>query len=112
MDLYEALYTTRAMRRVKPDPIPGDVQARILDDAIRAPSGGNTQRWRFMFVDDPAVREQIGELYRDCARQLWESPSYAARIAAAESDPEQTDSRQTLQLLRSARYLATHFQET
>ena len=33
MDVYEALYTTRAMRRVKPDPIPPDVQQRILDAA-------------------------------------------------------------------------------
>ena len=43
MDVREALYTTRAMRRVKPDPDPGRVQARILDAAIRAPSGGNSQ---------------------------------------------------------------------
>lgn len=43
MDVYEALYTTRAMRRVRPDPIPAEVQARILDAAVRAPSGGNTQ---------------------------------------------------------------------
>ena len=41
MDIREALYTTRAMRRVKPDPIPMDVQARIMDAAVRAPSGGN-----------------------------------------------------------------------
>src|ERR671924_361567 len=37
MDIYEALYTTRSMRRLKSDPIPYDVQARILDAAIRAP---------------------------------------------------------------------------
>ena len=35
MDVYEVLYTTRAMRRVKPDPIPQESQARILDAAIR-----------------------------------------------------------------------------
>ena len=56
MDLHEALYTTRAMRRVLPDPIPADVQARILDAAIRAPSGGNQQNWRFLLVDDQAVK--------------------------------------------------------
>ena len=39
MDIYEALYTTRAMRRVRPDPIPLESQARILDAAIRAPVG-------------------------------------------------------------------------
>jgi len=43
VDVYEALYTTRAMRRVTSDPIPLDVQARILDAAVRAPSGGNAQ---------------------------------------------------------------------
>jgi len=43
MELYEALYTTRAMRRVRPDPIPAGVQARILDAAIRAPSGGTSR---------------------------------------------------------------------
>ena len=48
MDIYEALYTTRAMRRVKPDAIPEATQARILDAAIRAPTGGNAQGWRLM----------------------------------------------------------------
>ena len=46
MDVWEALYTTRAMRRVRTDPIPLAVQERILDAAVRAPSGGNTQDWR------------------------------------------------------------------
>ena len=63
MDLNEALYTTRAMRRVKPDPIPLDVQARILDAAVRAPSGGNMQGWKFLLVDDPAIKAQLGPLY-------------------------------------------------
>jgi hypothetical protein len=37
MDIHEALYTTRMMRRLRPDPIPLDTQARILDAAVRAP---------------------------------------------------------------------------
>ncbi len=65
MDVYEALYTTRAMRRVRPDPIPEAVQARILDAAIRAPTGGNAQGWRFLLVDDPEIKGQLGPLYRD-----------------------------------------------
>ena len=55
MDVFEALYTTRAMRRVRPDPVPSDVQASILDAAIRAPTGGNAQNWRFLLVDDAEV---------------------------------------------------------
>ena len=62
MDIYEALYTTRAMRRLKPDPIPYDVQARILDAAIRAPNIG--QEWRFILVDDPEIKSQFAPLYR------------------------------------------------
>jgi nitroreductase len=57
MDIYEALYTTRAMRRLKPDPIPYDVQARILDAAIRAPN--IEQGWRFLLVDDAEIKSQL-----------------------------------------------------
>jgi nitroreductase len=62
MDIYEVLYTTRAMRRLKPDPIPYDVQARILDAAIRAPHIG--EGWRFILVDDQEIKSQLAPLYR------------------------------------------------
>ena len=66
MDVYEALYTTRAMRRLKPDPIPESVQAKILDAAIRAPTGGNTQNWRFLLVDDKQLIAQLAAIYQRC----------------------------------------------
>lgn len=68
MDIYEALYTTRAMRRLKPDPIPYAVQARILDAAIRAPHIG--QQWRFLLVDDPELKAQLAQLYRQGAESM------------------------------------------
>jgi nitroreductase len=110
MDLHEALYTTRAMRRVRPDPIPLDVQARILDAAIRAPSGGNTQNWRFLLVDDPEVKAKIAPLYQDSIAQLWKT-IYAQRIADAEADPDDPESVQTMKVIRSAQHLADHFEE-
>jgi nitroreductase len=64
MELHDALYTTRVMRRVRPDPIPHDVQARILNAAIRAPSGGNSQNWRFLLLDDPAKRAALAPFYQ------------------------------------------------
>src|SRR5207302_10252895 len=68
MDIYEALYTTRAMRRLKPDPIPYDVQARILDAAIRAPN--IEQGWRFILVDDPEIKSELALLYRQAFDRL------------------------------------------
>jgi nitroreductase len=109
MDVYEALYTTRAMRRVRPDPIPAEVQARILDAAVRAPSGGNTQDWRFLLVDDAAVKDRIGPLYRDSIAQLWQT-IYKDRLARAEADPETEENRQMLKVARSAQHLADHFE--
>ena len=40
MDVYEAIYTTRAMRRLEPDPIPPEVLPRLFDAAIRGPNSG------------------------------------------------------------------------
>ena len=110
VDIYEALYTTRAMRRVRPDPIPEDTQARILDAAIRAPSGGNMQDWRFLLVDDPDVKSRLGPLYRDSIAQLWKT-IYAERIANAEADPENAENQQTMKVVRSAQHLADHYEE-
>jgi nitroreductase len=110
MEIYEALYTTRSMRRLTSEPIPHDVQARILDAAIRAPSGGNTQRWRFLLVDDPALRNRLGPLYRACVDQLWSSPSYVQRIAAARAAPDDPVSLDMLRMLGSAQHLADRFE--
>src|SRR5438874_11519782 len=68
MDIYEALYTTRSMRRLKPDPIPYDVQARILDAAIHAPTIG--EMWRFILVDDAEIKAQLAPLYRQAFERM------------------------------------------
>ena len=73
MDVFEALYTTRAMRRVKLDPIPEEVQKKILDAAVRAPSGGDTQGWRFILVDDEIVKGKLAPVYRACMDKVWNS---------------------------------------
>ena len=43
MDVFEAIGTQRAMRRLKPDPVSDGDLWTILDAAIKAPSGGNRQ---------------------------------------------------------------------
>ena len=63
IDLYEAMSTLRAVRRLRTDPIPEDVLGRVLQAATWAPSGGNVQPWRVIVVQDEAKRQRLQELY-------------------------------------------------
>jgi nitroreductase len=80
MDVYEALYTTRMMRRMKRDPVPMESQCRILDAAIRAPNGGNAQRWHFLVVDDPPLKARTAELYSASRRRSSEADVVATEM--------------------------------
>jgi nitroreductase len=108
MDILEALYTTRAMRRVEDTPIPTEVQALMLDAAVRAPSGGNSQGWRFLVVDDPALRSQLAPLYRECIDLLWEHV-YKDRLEAARANPEAPESKQFEKIIASVEHAADQF---
>ncbi|GMR02244.1 MAG: nitroreductase family protein [Acidimicrobiia bacterium] len=106
MDLYEALYTTRAMRRVASDPVPGDVVQSMLDAAIRSPSGGNTQSWRWLTVTDRPTIADLGLLYADAWAELNET-FYKGRREAAEASGDET----TMRVLSSAQWLADNFDQ-
>ena len=62
--LFDAIYSARALRRLKPDPVPEEIITRILDAAICAPSAGNAQNWAFVVVRDREQRRQLGLIYR------------------------------------------------
>ncbi len=59
--LFPTLYTTRALRRFKPDSIPDEVLFQLLDAAIRASSGQNAQDWRFLVITDTAAKAKLQE---------------------------------------------------
>jgi nitroreductase len=61
--LYDALMTTRAMRRFTDEPVPDEVVESILAAAVQAPSGGNIQPYQFLVVTDPERRAALGEIY-------------------------------------------------
>ncbi len=65
MPLGEAIFSLRAIRRLKPDPIPDADLRDILEATIRAPNGGNAQPWHFLVVKDAALRAQLGTLYHE-----------------------------------------------
>ena len=81
-DLFEIIRTTRSMRRLKPDPVPNELIRKILEVGVCAPSGGNMQRWRFLVVRDPKVKETVGALYK----RAWDE-QVAPRYRSGEPAP-------------------------
>jgi len=64
IDLYDAMSTQRAVRRLRPDPIPDDVLERVLQAACWAPTGGNRQPWKVIVVTDPDLKAGLQAIYR------------------------------------------------
>lgn len=65
MPLGQAIYSLRAIRRIRPDPIADADLQLILDAAIHAPNGGNAQPWRYLVLRDADLRARFAELYRE-----------------------------------------------
>ena len=65
----ELLTTTRSVRkRLDFDrPVPREVLMECLDLALQAPTGSNAQGWQWVFVEDPAKRKALAEIYRTTA---------------------------------------------
>jgi nitroreductase len=63
IDLDQAMSTLRAVRRLRPDPIPDAVMERVLQAAAWAPSGGNQQPWHLVVVTDPERKQQLADVY-------------------------------------------------
>ena len=61
--LFDVVYTARAIRHLKPDPVPPDLVRRVIEAATMAPSATNSQPWRFIVVTDPATKRRLGELH-------------------------------------------------
>jgi len=64
MPLSKAMETQRAIRRLKPDPVDDALVIRLIELALKAPSGSNAQIWEFIIVKDPAVKKKIASLNR------------------------------------------------
>ena len=95
--LFEAIATSRAIRRFRPDPIPDAVLLKILEAATQAPNGSNRQRWRFVAIRDAGQRRRVGEVYRRAVEDLIPPEAAAAGMAPAER-----------RLFEASWYLAKH----
>ncbi|MCP5058124.1 MAG: nitroreductase family protein [bacterium] len=102
--LLEGIRTTRAIRRLRSDPVPREVIRKVCEAGTFAPSGGNRQPWRFVAVTDAERRRWVADRYR---------PRFHAYLAPAleraENDPAFPEAGRRLQ--RAAIHLADHLHE-
>ena len=99
--LFEAIYTARALRRLKPDPVPEDVLTKVIDAAIRAPSAGNAQSWTFLVVRDREQRARLGAIYRKAS-------DIASVMYANRARPTHMSDVQYRRFMSSGAYLWDH----
>ncbi|HET6483509.1 MAG TPA: nitroreductase family protein [Actinoplanes sp.] len=104
LSLLEGLHSTPARRYLATEPIADDIVTAILDAAVRGPTGGNTQRWAWVVVLDPATKRQIAEWYREG----WEKTYGSRREQILGADDPQGLSAANF---RAADHLANHLEE-
>ena len=101
--LLEGLRTTRAIRRLAPDPVPPELVRKVCEAGTFAPSGGNRQPWQFVAVTKSERRAWVAERYRAAFRD------YIAPAVEAAKDPSFPESGRRMQ--RAAIHLAEHLHE-
>src|SRR6185295_8192567 len=101
LDVFETIYNCRAIRYFKADPVPDDLITKVLDAAIRAPSGSNRQAWHFLVVTDPAIKKTLQEYYK----QAFDV--YASMMAHVPPRPGVSQETQN-RVVSSAVYLSEH----
>lgn len=100
MEIYEAMSTLRAVRRLKADPIPADVMQRVLQAAAWAPTGGNVQPFRIVAVESADAKAKIAAWYDD----EWAKYTARPRSSLSSMAPELRET--TGKMLKAGDYLA------
>lgn len=103
-DIFECIGTQRAMRRLKPDPVPEELIKKIIWAATRAPNGGNVQPWRFLVITDAEKRRELAAIYK----AEWDKYIVAREAAAP---PVTSDTGAGTKTVSSGQYLAEHMAE-
>jgi nitroreductase len=106
LDVYEAMRTLRAVRRLRPDPVPDAVLERVLEAATWAPTGGNAQPWRVVVVRDAEKKRRMAGWY--AASWTAYMRHYRGLLAGA----PQAVAERAERMLAAGDHLAEHFAAT
>jgi nitroreductase len=71
--LFEAIYSQRAIRSFKTDPVPHELIEKVIEAATKAPSGGNSQPWAFIVVERQELKSRLAEMVREGFKPMYET---------------------------------------
>ena len=77
-DISYVIHHTRAMRRLRPDPVPDDLLMQLIDAANQGPTGSNKQNARWIVVRESAQKEKLAALNRKAVDAYIDSAESAA----------------------------------
>lgn len=97
--------TLRAVRRLRPDPIPAEVLERVLQAACWSPTGGNQQPWRIVVVQDDAGKQGLQDIYLP----LWQD--YVVGFLDRIKDTPPDEKAQWHKVADSGNYLADNLHQ-
>jgi len=98
---FEILGSTRAIKRLKPDPVPLELIRKVLEAGTQAPSGVNTQPWEFVVVRDLETKKWVRERYLRFAEERF--GTLVDSLATVDSPHAR--------MLRTVMHLAEHLHE-
>lgn len=104
-DIFDIIHTTRAMRRLKPDPVSDELIRKILQAGISAANGSNRQTWRFLVVTDRSIKERVQHFYKRAFDEVV-GPRYLNSSAPPGSTAEKYGRQHA-----AVEYLTDHFHE-
>lgn len=97
---FDLIGNVRAMRRLKPDPVPHDLLMKVLNAGVKAPSGMNSQPWSFLVLRAPDEKQWFADRYKAAIESRFGSSDL----------PSEDDSPMARQF-RALRYQMDHMHE-
>lgn len=88
MELLDALYTRRSVRKYKDQPIPRELIKKLIDSAVAAPSAMNAQPWAFLVIENQTTLKDLSDKSKSLLLGAMEDNPRLARYRGLLSNPD------------------------
>lgn len=79
---FDLVSDVRAMRRLKPDPVPEALLEKVLEAGVQAPSGMNTQPWAFVVLRETSAKRWFADHYKAAIESRFSTTDVAGKSSS------------------------------